>query len=91
MTVDERRTVTRAVSPPDREAERAEVTSLLTRLVGCDSTGTNAFFLRADVEAPAVPSLDVEQAYRPHKNWLGRGCSEAEQFEIMQKMPYVEV
>lgn len=38
MTVDERRTVTRAVSPHDREAERAEVTSLLTRLVGCDST-----------------------------------------------------
>lgn len=61
------------------------------RLVGCDSTGTNAFFLRGDVEASAVPTLDVEQAYRPHKNWLGRGFSEAEQFEIMQKMPYVEV
>lgn len=61
------------------------------RLVGCDSTGTNAFFLREDVEAPAVPTRTVEEAYRPHKNWLGRGFSEAEQFEIMQQMPYVEV
>lgn len=61
------------------------------RLVGCDSTGTNAFFLRDDVEAPAVPTLTAGEAYRPHGNWLGRGFSELEQLEIMKKMPYVEV
>lgn len=61
------------------------------RLVGCDSTGTNAFFLRDDVDAPAIPTLDAKAAYRPHKNWLGRGFPEAGQLEIMRGMPYVEV
>lgn len=61
------------------------------RLVGCDSTGTNAFFLREDVEAPALPTLTAAEAYRPHANWLGRGFSEREQLEIMKTLPYVEV
>lgn len=61
------------------------------RLVGCDSTGTNAFFLRDEVEAPSVPTLTAAEAYRPHANWLGRGFSEREQLEIMKTMPYVEV
>lgn len=61
------------------------------RLVGCDSTGTNAFFLRSDVEAPGIATLTAAEAYQPHGNWLGRGFSEKEQFEIMAKMPYVEV
>lgn len=61
------------------------------RLVGCDSTGTNAFFLRNDVEAPRIPTLTAEAAYHPHGNWLGRGFSQAEQLQIMKAMPYVEV
>lgn len=61
------------------------------RLVGCDSTGTNAFFLRDDVEAPAVRTMTASEAYRPHANWLGRGFSEREQLEIMKTLPYVEV
>lgn len=61
------------------------------RLVGCDSTGTNAFFLRDDIEAPNLPTLTSGEAFRPHANWLGRGFSEAEQLEIMKGMPYVEV
>ncbi len=61
------------------------------RLVGCDSTGTNAFFLRGDIAAPAIPTLTAGEAFRPHGNWLGRGFSEAEQLEIMQELPYVEV
>jgi hypothetical protein len=61
------------------------------RLVGCDSTGTNAFFLRADVDAPALPTLTAAEAFRPHQNWLGRGFSEAEQLEIMKSMPYEDV
>ncbi|MEX2122926.1 MAG: hypothetical protein WD795_03455 [Woeseia sp.] len=61
------------------------------RLVGCDSTGTNAFFLRNDVAAPELQTLTAAEAYRPHQNWLGRGFSEAEQLEIMRSMPYVEV
>lgn len=61
------------------------------RLVGCDSTGTNAFFLRDDVAAPRIPTLSAADAYRPHGNWLGRGFSEQEQLQIMQTLPYVEV
>lgn len=61
------------------------------RLVGCDSTGTNAFFLRDDIKAPNVSTLTSEEAYRPHENWLGRGFSEVEQLEIMKGLPYVEV
>jgi hypothetical protein len=34
------------------------------RLVVCDPTGTNAFFLRNDV-APHVPGVAVAKAYRP--------------------------
>lgn len=60
-------------------------------LIGCDSTGTNAFFLRDDIVVPDVHALTPREAFRPHANWLGRGISEAEQLEIMQTMPYQEV
>jgi len=36
------------------------------RLVGCDSQGVNAFFVRNDVAPDAVPALTVEEAYFPH-------------------------
>ncbi len=61
------------------------------RLVGCDATGTNSFFLRDDIHAPNVLTLTAEEAFKPHANWIGRGISEAEQLEIMRSMPYVDV
>lgn len=60
-------------------------------LIGCDSTGTNAFFLRDDLIVPDVPAVTSREAFRPHANWLGRGISEAEQLAIMQSMPYQAV
>lgn len=60
-------------------------------LIGCDSTGTNAFFLRADIAIDGVPAVTPREAFRPHANWLGRGISEAEQLEIMKNLPYQEV
>ena len=61
-------------------------------LIGCDSTGTNAFYLRDDVRIEGVvPELTPREAFRPHANWLGRGISEAEQLEFMAEMPYEEV
>jgi hypothetical protein len=60
-------------------------------LIGCDSTGTNAFFLRDDIEIAGITALTAREAYRPHANWLGRGISEAAQLEFMQSMPYQEV
>lgn len=60
-------------------------------LIGCDTTGTNAFFLRDDIKIPGVSALSPGEAFRPHANWLGRGISEAEQLDIMRAMPYQEV
>ncbi len=60
-------------------------------LIGCDSTGTNAFFLRDDVEIEGVTALTAREAFRPHANWLGRGISEADQLDIMRSMPYQEI
>lgn len=61
------------------------------RLVGCDATGTNSFFLRDDIVAPNIPTLTAQEAFKPHANWISRGISEAEQLEIMRSMPYAEV
>ncbi len=60
-------------------------------LIGCDSTGTNAYFLRDDIRIDGVSALTPREAFRPHANWLGRGISEAEQLEIMRSMPYEDV
>ena len=60
-------------------------------LVGCDSTGTNAIFLRDGIHVKDIPALTPREAVRPHANWHGRGISEAEQFEIVNSMPYQEV
>lgn len=60
-------------------------------LIGCDTTGTNAFFLRDDIVVQNIPALTSREAFRPHANWLGRGISEAEQLAIMRTMPYQEV
>lgn len=60
-------------------------------LIGCDSIGANAFFLRDDITIPDVPAVTSREAFRPHANWLGRGISEAEQLAIMQSMPYQAV
>ena len=61
------------------------------RLVGCDTTGTNAFFLRDDLGNNQIPTLTASEAFRPHRNWIQRGISEDQQLEIMKLMPYIEV
>jgi hypothetical protein len=57
-----------AIPKPYRGASLAALDKLARRkryrLVACDPTGTNAFFLRDDV-APQVPGVSVAQAYRP--------------------------
>lgn len=60
-------------------------------LIGCDLSGTNAFFLRNDVKIDGVSALTSREAYRPHANWLGRGFSESQQLEFMRSMPYQDV
>lgn len=60
-------------------------------LIGCDSTGTNAFFLRNDLAIDGLSRKSASEAYRPHMNWLGRGLSESDQRRIMASMPYMDV
>jgi hypothetical protein len=61
------------------------------RLVGCDSTGVNAFFLRADIPAERIPTLSAAQAYYPYMNWLERGISSEDQLALALEQPYVQV
>jgi hypothetical protein len=61
------------------------------RLVGCDSTGVNAFFLHQDVAADNISTLTAAEAYRPYANWLERGVKPEEQLDLALRMPYVEV
>lgn len=60
-------------------------------LVGCDSNGINAFFVRADCLTPHLSELSHQAAYRPHKNRLERGYSLEDQFRIIKDLPFVNI
>ncbi|MBN1672226.1 MAG: hypothetical protein JXR37_14395 [Kiritimatiellae bacterium] len=60
-------------------------------LIGCDSSGVNAFFVRDDCLTPTVRTVSAEQAYRPHRNRLERGFSTEDQFRTIKDMPFVTV
>lgn len=62
------------------------------RLVGCDSTGVNAFFLRDDLHAPGIDTLSVDEAFFPHRSRVKyKHISESEQFERIRTMEFVQV
>jgi len=60
-------------------------------LVGCDSNGVNAFFVRADCLTSHLPVLSPRSAYRPHKSRVERGYSPEEQFRIIKDLPYTTI
>jgi hypothetical protein len=60
------------------------------RLVVCDPTGTNAFFLRDDV-APSVPGVSAAKAYRPATDRLSMQESSAAAAAVPEGTPLVEV
>jgi hypothetical protein len=61
------------------------------RLVGCNSTGGNAFFLREDIAASNVETLTPENAYRPSAYRLTRGFSPERQYQLIADLPYVQI
>ncbi len=61
------------------------------RLIGCDSSGSNAFFLRDDLDAPDLPTLTPVEAYFPSRTRLSRGFSQNEQYELIKDLPFVTV
>ena len=59
------------------------------QLVGCDSAGVNAFFVRRDC-ANGLPDLDPAQAYVPNA-WRADPADPEEQFRHIQHLPLTEV
>lgn len=59
-------------------------------LVGCDSTGVNAFFIRNDALVNQMKAVSVEQAYMPHFHRT-QYFSPEEQFVMIKNMPFVNV
>ena len=61
------------------------------RLVGCNSTGVNAFFLREDLPAPGIKTFSPEEAYKPSKYRLDHGFSAEMQYELIRDLPYTQI
>lgn len=62
------------------------------RLVGCDSMGVNAFFVRGDLHAPSVATLTTKEAFCDHRLRVERlGLTTPQQFERVAHLPFVEI
>jgi hypothetical protein len=65
-------------------------------LVGCDSTGSNAFFVRQDSLAGRLISLSPTIAYYPDARFLSDirqdgNLTSFDQFEVIQHLEFVEI
>ena len=56
-------------------------------LVGCDSSGVNAFYVRRDVLDGRLSELDPDQAFYPHRRRLDK-ASELEQLELLRNLEF---
>lgn len=59
-------------------------------LVGCDSAGINAFFVRKDIAKGKLSEISAEDAYYPHA-LRGERFTVEEQFSFVQNMKFEEV
>lgn len=59
-------------------------------LLGCESAGVNAFFLREDLVTESTPQPTPGMAYFPHE-FRTRQMAVDEQWQLISKMPFVEV
>lgn len=60
-------------------------------LIGCDSNGVNAFFIRDDCVTRNIKILSSQLAYRPHKNRLKCGFSIEDQARMIKDMPFLTI
>ncbi len=56
-------------------------------LVGCDSAGVNAFYVRRDVLDERLPELEPEQAFYPHRRRLDK-ASAREQLALLRNLEF---
>jgi hypothetical protein len=61
------------------------------RLIGCESSGINAFFLRNDIEAAEFTARTVAESFLYHTRSLTSGLTEAERRAHIAKFPFVYV
>jgi hypothetical protein len=59
-------------------------------LLGCESAGVNAFFVREDLVTENTPRLAPETAYFPHE-FRTRQMTVDDQWQLISKMPFVNV
>lgn len=59
-------------------------------LVGCDSTGTNAFFVREEITTDELHPVPVKKAYYPHMHRTKQLSLDA-QFNLIKHLDFVEV
>jgi hypothetical protein len=59
-------------------------------LIGCDSTGCNAFFLKKEEAKGRFRELSTSEAFYPHLHRLKRQ-SEKAQFDIIKHLPFVKI
>lgn len=57
------------------------------KLVGCDSTGVNAFFIRKNAAHQKLREVSIQEAYFPHSRRLER-LSTSEQFECIKHLDF---
>lgn len=60
-------------------------------LVGCDSNGVNAFFVRNDCLVGSIKALSPEEAFFPITKGIKHGLSTEEQYEVIKEMPYIDI
>ena len=60
-------------------------------LVGCDSSGLNAFFVRSDCLTQAISVLSPRAAFRPHRGRLKSGVTVEQQYSLIKDMPHVNI
>ena len=60
-------------------------------LVGCDSKGANAFFVRRDCLSPSLIEVLPVTAYRSNARRSKKGLSSEAQFGIIKNMPYINI
>lgn len=59
-------------------------------LVGCESKGVNAFFVRKDVAEGSFEPVSLRDAYRVHA-FRSQNSTLEEQFAVIQHMPFEEI
>ncbi|VAW33973.1 hypothetical protein MNBD_CHLOROFLEXI01-210 [hydrothermal vent metagenome] len=60
------------------------------KLVGCDSSGSNAFFVHQDAAQAFITAVTPQEAYFPHSHRT-KSLNSQQQFQIISHLPFDEI